>query len=251
MSKTTFKQIQARFVEQLKDPQKLAEESWLKDIEPRRLAIYQRLLRNNIFRFIDSAFPVLRKLASEKQWSETKERFFRNFSSDSPYFTGIAESFVEYLQSHNELFVFAAELAHYEWAELSVEQKTWPRDQACLTEKLNKNHIIGVNPTAILAAYQYPVDEISEQFQPREPLSELRFLIVFRDSSAKVRFVRINAMTYLLLTELQNHKGIQLNAFLKGLPQLLPQWPAEQLELGAMQTLNQLAQQQLILTVKN
>jgi len=251
MSKAPFEQIQARFVEQLKDPQKHAEETWLKDIEPRRLAVYQRLLRNNIFRFIDSAFPVMRKLSSEEQWSETKERFFRSFSSDSPYFTGIAESFVEYLQSHNDLSIFAAELAHYEWAELSVEQKVWPENEACLTEELHGKHIIVLNPTAILASYQYPVDEISEQFQPQEPLPELRFLIVFRDSSGKVRFVRINAMSYLLLTELQSHKGIQLNAFLERLPQLLPQWPAEQLKQGAMQTLKQLSEQQLILTVKS
>ena len=61
MSNDTFKQIQDRFVQQLKDPQKSVEEPWLADIEERRMAIYQRLLRNNIFRFIDSAFPVLKK----------------------------------------------------------------------------------------------------------------------------------------------------------------------------------------------
>lgn len=247
----TFNQIQARFVEQLKDPQKIAEEPWLKDIEPRRLAVYQRLLRSNIFRFIDSAFPVLRKLSNEKQWSETKERFFRNFSSDSPYFTGIAESFVDYLQSNDELFVFAPELAHYEWAELSVEQKLWSESYVCLTEELHQEHIIGLNPTAIVASYQYPVDEISEQFQPRQPLPEPRFLVVFRDSRGKVRFIRINAMTYLLLTELQNEKSIRLKPFLERLPQLLPQWPVEQLQQGAMQTLNRFVKQQLILIVKS
>ncbi|RUO73481.1 DNA-binding domain-containing protein [Idiomarina ramblicola] len=247
----TFKKIQARFVEQLKDPQKIADETWLKDIEPRRLAVYQRLLRNNIFRFIDSAFPVLSKLSDANQWSETKERFFRNFSSDSPYFTGIAKNFVDYLQSNEELQVFAAELAHYEWAELSVEQKLWPESYVCLTEELSQEHTIGLNPTALVASYQYPVDEISEQFQPCEPLSEPRFLVVFRDSGGKVRFIRINAMTYLLVTELQSQQGIQFKAFLERLPELLPQWPAEQLQQGAMQTINQFAKQQLILTVKN
>lgn len=251
MDKMTFKEIQARFVEQLKAPEKFVDEPWLDEIEARRLAVYQRLLRNNIFRFIDSAFPVLRKLTAEKQWAETKERFFRTFSSQSPYFTGIAASFVEYLQSHDELFIFAAELAHYEWAELAVEQKSWPENFICLEEGLESGSPIGLNPTAIVSSYQYPVDEISTEFLPQDPLPEPRFMVIFRDSNDKVRFIRINAMTFLLLTELQNRESIQLNSLLGLLPELLPQWPKEQLQQGAEQTLNRLAGQQLILKVKS
>lgn len=251
MSKLTFKQIQGRFVEQLRNPQKEVSEPWLADIDDRRLAVYQRLLRNNIFRFIDSAFPVLKKLSNEKEWADTKERFFRSFSSYSPYFTGIAESFVDYLQSHDELFVFASELAHYEWIELAVEQKAWPENRVVLENELHENLFVGLNPTAIIAAYQYPVDEISIQFQPQEPLPEPRFLVVFRDTEAKVRFVRINAMTYLLLTELHSHEGVKLKSFLEVLPELLPQWPAEQLQQGAWQTLQGFALQQLLIMVKN
>lgn len=250
MSRMTFKEIQNRFVEQLKAPEKFVDEPWLGEIEERRLAVYQRLLRNNIFRFIDGAFPVLKKLSAEKPWAETKERFFRTFSSQSPYFTGIAASFVEYLQSHDELFIFAAELAHYEWAELAVEQKPWPENYIRLEEVLQGDSLIGLNPTAIVSSYQYPVDEISTAFQPQEPLSEPRFLIVFRGSNSKVCFIRINAMTFLLLTELQNRQSIQFNSLLGLLPELLPQWPKEQLQQGAEQTLNKLARQQLILKVK-
>ncbi|MBL4857161.1 MAG: putative DNA-binding domain-containing protein [Idiomarina sp.] len=251
MSKMTFKEIQNRFVEQLKAPEKFVDEAWLDEIEARRLAVYQRLLRNNIFRFIDSAFPVLKKLTAEKEWAETKERFFRTFSSQSPYFTGIAASFVEYLQSHDELFIFAAELAHYEWAELAVEQKPWPENYINPAEALESDSLIALNPTAMVSSYQYPVDEISTEFQPQESLPEPRFLIVFRDNNDKVRFIRINAMTFLLLTELQNRESIQLNSLLGLLPELLPQWPEDHLQKGAEQTLNKLAGQQLILKVKN
>jgi len=251
MNKMHFKEIQARFVEQLKDPEKAVDEPWLAEIEQRRLAVYQRLLRNNIFRFIDSAFPVLKKLSSEKQWTETKERFFRRFSLQSPYFTGIARSFVDYLQSHDELFIFAAELAHYEWAELAVGQKPWLENYVPMTKALQRDSTIGLNPTALVSSYQYPVDEINTEFQPQEPLPEPRFLIVFRDNKDKVRFTRINAMTLLLLTELQNKESIQLNSLLELLPELLPQWPKDQLQQGAEQTLNRLAGQQLILQVKS
>ncbi|MDV6317157.1 DUF2063 domain-containing protein [Idiomarina sp. HP20-50] len=251
MSSQTLKQIQNRFVEQLKTPEKAVEETWLKDIEGRRLAIYQRLLRNNLFRFIDNAFPVLKKLSREQAWSEVKERFFRNFSSQSPYFTGIAESFVEYLREHDELFVFAAELAHYEWAEIAAEQKAWPQNYTCFQQPLNENHIVGLNPTAIVASYEYPVDEIGSDFQPEKPLTAPRFLVVFRDTASSVRFIRINAMTYLLLTELQNSNGVVLRNFLQRLPELLPQWPAEQLQQGALQTLQRFSEQQLLIMVKN
>ncbi|MDA6065550.1 putative DNA-binding domain-containing protein [Idiomarina abyssalis] len=251
MSNDTFKQIQDRFVQQLKDPQKSVEEPWLADIEERRMAIYQRLLRNNIFRFIDSAFPVLKKLCDEEQWQATKEQFFRSFSSNSPYFTGIAKSFVEYLQSDNALFVFAPELAHYEWLELEVEQKPWPESHICVTDELHEEQIIGLNPTAVISAYQYPVDEIGIEFKPERPLSQPRFLVVFRDAEGKVRFVRINAMTYLLLTELQSRNYIRLQDFFDLLPELLPQWPTEQIQEGAEQTLQQFASQQLLLRVKS
>lgn len=251
MSNPTFRQIQDRFVAQLKDPQKDVNEPWLADIESRRLAVYQRLLRNNIFRFIDNAFPVLKKLSHEQNWSEVKERFFRRFSANSPYFTGIAKSFVEYIKEDDSLGVFAAELAHYEWLELAVEQKPWPQGYVCLQQELSDDDVIGINPTAVIASYQYPVDEIGTEYQPDKPLETPRFLVVFRDKASKVRFIRINAMTYLLLTEIQSRNAVSLGRFLTLLPELLPQWPEEQLRQGAIQTLQRFSDQQLIIMVKN
>ena len=54
---------------------RLANAQPLNGYAPNRLAVYARLVRNNIFGFIDRCFVEAPKHVSAESWSQTKEMF--------------------------------------------------------------------------------------------------------------------------------------------------------------------------------
>ena len=65
---------------------RLANAQPLNGYAPNRLAVYARLVRNNIFGFIDRCFVEAPKHVSAESWSQTKEFFVLKGKSHSPYF---------------------------------------------------------------------------------------------------------------------------------------------------------------------
>ncbi len=202
-----FQEKQYAFAAHIRDPEHAPAPG---DIEDRRMAIYRGLFFNNIRNLLSNMFPVLKKLHSKDKWAAIIRQFMQQHRAATPYFLRLPQEFIDFLQDEYEAgdddFPFLLELAHYEYAELSLS----------ISE--NVNDLTGVDPDGDLLAntpvksvltwvnaYQYPVHRISSDFQPQAPGEQPTYLAVYRRSNDKVGFLELNPMTAGLLDAIANN----------------------------------------------
>jgi uncharacterized protein len=204
-----FKRVQRAFSAHLRDPEHNPAPA---DVEDRRMKIYRDLFYNNVDGFIANGFPVLRKLHDDVTWHRLVRDYFSRHQSHTPFFHGIAEEFLHYLQDERgtqpEDPPFLLELAHYEWVELALgiseEEIDWAGVQA------DGDLVTGVpvlSPLAWNLAYQYPVHRISPDFRPAEPGAQSTHIVVYRDRNDRVGFMEVNAVTARLLQLIEAQPG--------------------------------------------
>ncbi|WP_019675801.1 DNA-binding domain-containing protein [Arsukibacterium perlucidum] len=240
-----FKQLQQQFAAYIRNP---AETSPPTGIEQRRLNVYSELFFNNVQGFLDTAFPVLKTLYSESDWTALARQFFSNYACHSPYFLQIAEQFVTFLQDYQPTAAdppFLAELAHYEWAELYIatltsEQQLPPLSPAELAGDALSSSRLQLSELAMLCAYQYPVQQICAEFQPAEPAQPVFFLL-YRNSEHEVKFVQLNQATLLLLNTLAEQPGLTFKQLIQAISLHLPGLTLPQLQQGALPLVQELA----------
>ncbi len=167
-------------------------------IPARRSEIYEGLLFNNISGFINNCFPVARSLHTDTEWVALTRRFFKDWRCTTPIFSQIPFEFVRYCSETlvvDELPAWLPELLHYEWVELDIDLK--------VNENVDINNTcVRINPMASLLSYNWPVHTISKGLIPDEPIQT--FLVVYRDEYCKVRFLELNATTFMLLQHIES-----------------------------------------------
>lgn len=172
------------------------------------MKMYRELLFNNIESFISAGFPVLRSIFDDGRWQALVRDFFARHRSQTPYFSGIPEEFLAYLQKERGVRAedppFLLELAHYEWVELAlaIAEGEAPEENAALIEG-PLDCEIGLSHLAWPLAYRFPVHRIGRDSQPKELPTEPTYLAVYRDRQDQVRFLELNPVTYRLLQILQ------------------------------------------------
>ena len=222
-----FRAHQLAFIHAIRSP----EQAIPSDVAPERMAVYRELFFNNIQNFVNSAFPVLRSILPAVIWQQNLRRFFAEATLTSPYFLNIAESYLDWLANEPPSLPFALELAHYEWAELYVATLPCPGLEPCdLTGPLR------LAECALVLSYQFPVHQISADFQPETPASNGCYLLVYRNIDDQVRFIALNQLTAALLTLLSERPGLDFVELTCEFSALLPQlaeveWVAEAQEL--------------------
>jgi hypothetical protein len=196
-----FQKKQYAFAAHIRDPDHVPAPE---GIEDRRMAIYRGLFFNNLRNLLSNMFPVLKKLHAKDKWASIIRQFMQTHKATTPYFLRLPQEFLEFLQTEYQAsdddFPFLLELAHYEYAELSLS----------ISEDVNEP--TGVDPDgdllantpvkSVLAqvyAYQYPVHRISSDYQPETPGEQPTYLAVFRSGNDKVGFLELNPMTAGLL----------------------------------------------------
>lgn len=228
-----FQQVQQDFVAYLRAPQQSVKPG---DVAQERLDVYRELLFNNVSGFVSSAFPVLKSLYSEQAWQQRLQLFFAGYRCENPFFLSIAKSFLDFLQNQYQLqsddAVFMLELAHYEWLEL--ELATCKAEPGTVVASVSQNRL-QLSALASVQAYQYPVHQICQEFQPAEP--QVSFLLIHRNSEDEVKFIALNQLTTLLLQLLQQQPGITLSELVEQLSPYVPQLAPSQLLTGAEQIL--------------
>jgi hypothetical protein len=244
----SFQDTQHAFMQHIKNPQANPFDG---EIEDRRLKIYRELFFNNILGFLSSGFPVLESLYSEQQWEALARKFFIEHTCRSPYFIDISKEFVEYLSSEYQLEeydpIFMGELAHYEWLELDVSVR-----KSSQTAKVWDGHSqvtqVQMSELASLVSYQYPVHQISADFQPSQP-SEAVYLVIYRDASDEVNFTLINAVSAYLLNTILQQGVASMDEMNKIMIEAMPQLEVQQITESLQQVLQQLLQQEILLLV--
>ena len=209
-----FRRTQAEFAAYIRNPDANPIPA---DVIPQRMAMYRELFFNNIDSFLNSSFPVLRKILNDSQWLELAQDFFATHRCRTPHFSEIAEEFLDYLQNrHNsDDYPFLLELTHYEWVEmaLAISKAESRKGDSAFVENMSQQ-AIAVSPLAWPLAYRYPVQSISTEFLPLTPPEQPTYLIVYRDQDDNVRFMQTTPLTFGLLQILEQHQSISCDACL-------------------------------------
>jgi len=214
--KSPLAQTQENFTRYLRNPSEVAIPEGL---DPRRMGVYQNLVYENIFSLLSGFFPVMVSLFNEEKWRALIAEFIRDFKAETPYFPKLGEEFIYFLserETQEDEPAFLLELAHYEWVELEIYMSEENLQTPIPQEQLS---IVGLSlsPLAKPLAYHYPVHQISEDFQPKTPPPEARYLLVFRNAQDDVRFFELQLFSYQLLCQITQSPGLSAKEYLQNL----------------------------------
>lgn len=221
-------------------------------VEDRRMAIYRDLFYNNIAGFVESGFPVLREVMDEDHWHAMVRDFFVRHRCETPIFTEIAREFLDYLQNERGDVegdpAFLRELAHYEWVELALSIDQSDIDQlSCDPDgDLLDGHPV-ISPLAWPLSYQYDVQHISADYQPRQAPEQPTHVVVYRDREDEVRFMTVTPVTQRLLYLLIENTGISGRDALNQIAEELQHPDPRQVIEHGLQTLRELQERDIVL----
>jgi hypothetical protein len=212
----TLRAQQHAFTAHLRDPESVPPPAGL---EPRRVAVYQRLLFNNLLGLLSNGFPVCMRLLGEPAWSGLVRQYFATHRCQTPLFTELAAEFVEWLQAQPQLpHPALAELAHYEWVETALYQLPAeplplpvPGDIDPLRVPLQRS------PLAWPLLYQWPVHRLGAEDAPSQPPAEPTGLLVRREVDGEVRFAVLSPLAVYLLSSIGERPGLDGHAYLQQL----------------------------------
>ncbi|WP_047551213.1 HvfC family RiPP maturation protein [Methylotenera sp. G11] len=198
-----FQRYQLAFTARLRDPQN---QPPLAGVPDERMAVYEEIVFNNLFESVSACFPVARKVLGKRRWLKLNQAFMRDYSANDPLFRSIPAQFIEFLQlpapGLQQLPPYFISLCHYEWVELSVASAA-----AAVIQEAQPAVDLGhgrpvFSPSMQLLNYEYAVHRISPRHKPRQP--ESTQLLVFRNADDHVKFIELNAVTYRLISLLQD-----------------------------------------------
>lgn len=181
------------------------------DIEDRRMKIYRDLFFNNIQSLLSSNFPVLRTLYDTEDWQRLVREFYSEHRCQTPLFPEVAKEFLRYLQEGREHRegdpAFLLELAHYEWVELALSLDE--RDLEDCDANPRGDVLEGIpvlSPLAWALSYRFPVHLLKPEFQPTEPPDEPSHILVYRNRSGAVKFIKLNLVSRTLIDLLKDNR---------------------------------------------
>lgn len=214
--------LQTSFAAHIRNPQAVAAPE---GIEDRRMGVYRDLFFNNIKGFLANNFPVLKTLYSEPAWTALCRDFYAEYRCHTPLFPQLPREFLQYLQDHRKEREgdppFMLELAHYEWVELALALDETELDQIEADAEGDLLQGIPVlSPLAWPLSYQYPVHKIQRDNQPLSPPENATHLLVWRQRDHSVKFMLLNDISRLLLTQMKEQpkqSGLELLTTVAGI----------------------------------
>jgi len=241
-----FKAKQLEFAAHIRDPENNPAPG---DVQKPRMDMYRELFFNNIESFLADNFPVLKKILEGQSWQALAQDFFSRHVCTTPYFSEIAEEFLDYLENERDNpddYPFMLELAHYEWVEMALSIAKDELDAGDQNTENLQHKTIRLSPLAWPLAYQYPVQRIAPGFLPVTAPEQPTYLIVYRDYQYNVNFIEITPVTYCLLQLIQENERILTEACLQRMAIELPQSDPEMIIAGGLQILTELAEKSVI-----
>ena len=189
-----FQQLQSQFAGHIRDPENTVyAPEGQQPIEPRRLLAYQELFFNNIDSFFSKMCPICVEVLGRERWLQILREYMIKHQSQTPLFHELGEEFLTFLQAEFEPLEsdppFLLELAHYEWVELALSVSTdegFEESSEVQSSDVETSHVIDLDlqyqlsPVAWPLAYEWPVHQISKDFQPTHKPEDVTTLLVYR-----------------------------------------------------------------------
>jgi len=254
----SFQRYQQQFSAYIRDP---IHQPRPQNVPAERMAVYEEIVFNNIFKSISACFPVAQKVLGKRVWLALARGFLREHAANSPIFRKIPEEFLSYLSSQvlsgqTNLPPYLISLCHYEWVELFVssiaESMADSIDEATLDRRsINpKGDLLEYQPAFIpamqLLSYDYAVQKISPRYKPKEKMSTQ--LLVYRDAEYTVKFIELNPVTFRLIELLQQEATTGKQALTIAANELAHPQPENVIKFG-LEILEDLRNQGVILGV--
>ncbi|MCR9279948.1 MAG: putative DNA-binding domain-containing protein, partial [Pseudomonadaceae bacterium] len=236
-----FRETQLAFSAYIRDPDNNPKPS---GIEDRRLKIYRDLFYNNIESLLASAFPVSKAVLGPQRWEQLMRSYLAEHGAQSPYFLEVSQELLEYLAESDHGPEFLLELAHYEWIELALDVAETSNTQVDPHGDLMSDKPVLTEAMAALT-YRWPVNEIGPNHQPAEPPAEPTLLIVYRNESDQVKFLKSSPGMHRLLALLPDASSG--DSLAQSLSAELTTMPAAAVTEHVVQTLQQLRDDSIII----
>lgn len=191
------------------------------DIQHEGLAVYRRLIRNNLHNFLDRCFTHARRLLDDAAWEAAKEDFVANGQAHSPLFSDIPAQFLAHHRERHSLDIRILEIMDSEVRELHAEialddglPRLGAEQLAALDDKTFDATRLRLAAGASLAAYSHRVHE--ENAPPRPCLS-----LIWRDSEDRVQHAEPSPADFQLLQQIGS-EAASLDALIAALADYLP-----------------------------
>ncbi|MDX1347719.1 MAG: putative DNA-binding domain-containing protein [Thiomicrorhabdus chilensis] len=202
-----FQKLQLDFAQHIRNPQQAYAPAGEPAIEARRLKVYESLFFNNIDSFFSHLFPVCQQVMGQVHWQQLLREYMLKHRARTPLFHRLGEEFLAFLNSDYEAQAgdpaFLLEMAHYEWVELALEIAEAESVENAPNTRADLKKAYGLSALAWPLAYQWPVAQISVDYQPAQPLEQPATLLVFRNVDYEVEFMEISPLLYQWLTRLE------------------------------------------------
>lgn len=175
------------------------------EAEDRRLAIYRRLVFNNVFGLVSRAFKRTYALVGVEVFRGWVREFIQQGVSRTPYFSEISDEFDRWMQ-HQVTDPVVRELISYERAiiALDVDAQDLPEFHV---EFSSEDEII-VQPASRLLHFQYPVHLVKAD-EAHRPEHEPTWLFIFRNPHNKLRFKQLSPAAFALMTLLREGASLR------------------------------------------
>jgi hypothetical protein len=171
---------------------------------------------------IQTSFPVLRSLMSEKEWSALLNEFYGKRLSRSPIARQVYHEFAYFLEKQyrgalSKKFPYLGELAQYEALELKLLYAADTRPQTIDVRRLEDmtdpqtlvSLIPILNPDLTARTYRFPVHRIRKDFSSARVVKPGAFpLLVFRYAD-EIRFLEANFLVAKMISLMSRKLSIK------------------------------------------
>lgn len=186
---------------------------------PQRLAIYTRLVHNNILGFINRCFTETPKFCNDK-WLKIQQKFILSGESNTSFFQEIAGEFLDYCRKEHCFGDDILALMDFEHNQLLAEVGMANIPKA---NDWNENTTMQYSPVSFLRSYD--VDFISSNLQ--EITAEPSQVLVWRNADFEIYYQKLNDIDSGLLSYV-----IEQNCSLHDLKEALSTVIAENIEFA-------------------
>lgn len=211
-AEVNFKQVQHAFISHIRQPDANPAPA---DIEDRRMKIYRDLFYNNVESFMSNTYPVLCEILGEERWHALVRDYFANHKAHTPLFPEMPREFLVYLEDERQAqpndLPFMLELAHYEWVELALSISELTDNVSKLSQQTDLlNEVPVLSNLAWLLNYQFPVHQISNEFQPDTIGEQATHIVASRlIDGEKINFTEVNPVIARLLQLISENSSHQ------------------------------------------
>lgn len=169
------------------------------------LAVYRRLLRNNVYNFLDRCYVRTATMLDSAAWQEAKAHFITHGQATSPYFSDIPVQFLAHLRHHASLDARLLAVMDVECRELAAEIATNDPappilidiDDIDIDDEAFDDIRLALSASASLAAYDWQVHENTVS-------AGRTYSLVWRDPAEQVQCAAISAADFSLLQQLHD-----------------------------------------------